>query len=189
MKQYKGMLLGIVILSLVGCSAAGVVHTNDPYKKIDQAYSLMNQGRAIPAERLAKEALSDFTKSNDKFGIAEAHVFFGQFYKHKTYRSYASYYKEGNEYDPTSGKSISHSAKAADVYIGIGNYTQAAKAQFALANAYLDSNKQKSCELYDESLESYNKGKKLNPRERFNFNPNFKSYEELVNAFKSKYCS
>ena len=184
MNYYKGIVLLIFFTSLLGCAAAGVVYTSDPYKKIDNAYSLMRQGRAIPAERLGKEALADFTKSSDKFGIAEAHLFFGQFYKHKTYRAYASYYKDGNEYDPTNGKAIFHSAKAVETFINLGNYTQAAKAEFSLANSYIKSDKNKACQLYDKSLVSYEKGKKLNPGESFWFDPRFNSFEDLVNAYK-----
>ena len=186
----KLKLLSILFLTtaVLGCSSSGVIYTVDPMQKLVNGYDLMNQGRAIPAERLGKEALASFTGSSDQNGIAESHIFLGQLYKHKAYRDAADFYKKNNEYDPTNRKSISHTQQAIDIYEAMGNYVQMAKGQFALANAYLSSDNSKSCSLYEESITSIAKGKIENPGESFQFNPSYGSAEEMINSFKAKYC-
>ena len=78
MKYY---LITALILSITACSAVGVFHTSDPYQKIKNSHAMMNQGRTIPAERFAKEALHEFEEKNDSFGQGEAHVALGLAYK------------------------------------------------------------------------------------------------------------
>ena len=188
MKKYRCIIFFSIMAGLLGCSAAGVVYTSDPYKKLNNAYALMNQGRPIPAERSAKEALASYAESNNKAGVAESHIFFGQLYKHKSYELFDTSARQINE-ESSRDKSIYHSQKAVDIYTDLGNYTQAAKAKFALANGYVKKDKATACRLYDESVMDFTKGKRLNTTEGFKFNPKFKSFESMVASFKQKFCS
>jgi hypothetical protein len=73
----KLTIISFVTLFLLGCAAAGVPYTNDPMTKLNYAYQLMGtQGRGLAAEKLGLEALSDFEKSKNLYGEAEAHTFF-----------------------------------------------------------------------------------------------------------------
>ena len=189
MKLAKVLTLSGFALVMLGCSAAGVSYTSDPMQKLADGYELMNQGRAIPAETLGKEALLSFQESGDQYGLAETHIFFGQLYKHRAYRDAAEYYTKYNEYDPTNEKSITHTRKAIDIYVVIGNYTQAEKGKFALANAYLKNDKNMACNLYEDSIISLKKGSVENPGETFYFNPNFASAEDMISSFKTRYCA
>jgi len=188
MKNYRLLFLSCCLTILSGCAAFGVPYTSDPLTKLSYSYTLMNQGRPLPAEKLANEALESFTKDGNTFGMADVHIFFGQLYKHSSYRSFSKYYEEQGEYDPTNGKAIFHSQEAVELFESIGNFTQTAKAKFALANAYLGSNNEKACLLYDETLEAYEKGKTVNPGDSFQFNQYYKTFEGLVEAFKGEYC-
>jgi len=183
------VLIYVGMIFLTGCAAFGVPYTSDPYTKVDYSYTLLSQGRALPAEKLTNEALQEFIKTGDTRGEAEAHVFFGQFYKSPTYRSYAPFYKKQGEYDPSNDKAISHSLLAVELYEGINNYMQAAKAKFSLATAYLDVDQVKACNSFDETLVSYKKGETENPTETFQYNNYYGSFEGLIDAFKRKFCT
>lgn len=55
MKKYLSLL--IICYFVSGCSAVGVIASSDPEVKINQAYALLDSGRAFPAERLFKEVI------------------------------------------------------------------------------------------------------------------------------------
>ena len=134
----KRVIISIISIFVLGCSAAGVPYTSDPMKKVSQAYQLMNTDlRGIAAERLGLQALADFEKSNDAYGIAEAHTFLGLFYKNKSYRDHKDFYIKHDEYDPTSAKSIKHFELAVDAFEKDGDYWGVSKAYFSMGNAYL----------------------------------------------------
>ena len=171
----KLILVATITTLLFGCAAAGVPYTSDPFKKIGNGYALMNMGRGLPAEKLAKEALKTFEENNNKNGIAEAHILLGQLYK--------------QEFFGKNVKSAYHSGKAIAIYEGMGNHTQAAKAKFAQANAYLQIDKAKACNLYEASLGSLKRGRIENPKEKFQFNPHFKSAEDMISGFKTHNCA
>ena len=160
---------------LLGCSAAGVVYTADPYKKVNDSYIMMNQGRPIPAERFAKEALVEFTSKNDHFGKGEAHIALGLLYKTSMMKK--------------QSKSISHFKKAIEEFTSANNIANTAKAKFGLANAYAgDNQNDKQCEMYNESLKDYELSIEQNPNTQFKFNPAFSSFGEMVKAFTKEYC-
>jgi len=168
----------IIILSVIylsACAAAGVTYTSDPYKKISNAYQMVQMNRYIPAERFAKEALKEFIKTNDKFGQGEAYTALGGLYK---------------QMFKNQTKAIKNFKNAIKAYQEANNYTMVGKAKFGLANAYHAGNQlDKHCDMYNQSIADYKKGKKLNPKSDFRINPRFTSFEEMVNAFKNKYCS
>lgn len=187
MLKHLAPILTAIILS--GCAAALVPYTSDPNTKLKNSYSLVSAGRAIPAEKFAKEALETFESENNFEGMAEAHVFLGQFYRSQTYRRYSNFYKGIDSYDPTNGKSIHHSQLAVDIYSQIKNYTQKAKAKSVLATAYLTEDRNKACVLFDESLDAYAKGKEETPLESFEYNNYYGSFNGLIEAYKKEYCS
>lgn len=181
--------LVLIAITLSGCAAALVPYTSDPNKKLRNSYSLLSAGRAIPAEKFAKEALETFKNESNIEGMAEAHVFLGQFYKSQTYRRYEKFYRARDSYDPTNGKAIHHSQLAVDLYSQIMNYTQKAKAQSVLATAYLTEDRRKACVLFDESLKAYEIGKEETPLESFEYNDYYGSFNGLIEAYKKEYCS
>ena len=169
----KNILYLIVSSALLGCSAAGVLATNDPYEKLNNSYTMLNQGRLIPAEKLGKEALQQFKVSNDIFGQGEAHTALG------------AVYKSSNK--PI--KSISHFEKAISSFTSLNDFANTSKAKFGLANAYAINNQPvEQCKLYNESLLDYKKGLETNPNMKFQFNPNYSSFEAMVNSFIGEYC-
>ena len=99
------------------------------------------------------------------------------------------YFKKIDDYDPTIKRSVTNCEKAVEYFKKDNDLWGAAKATFVMANAYsVDNNIKKSCELYDEALSLYlSKENKFKGRIHTH-NPNFKDYEEMINAFKTKFC-
>lgn len=64
--------LGALTL-LMGCAAAGVPETSDPYVKLDQAAEKDRQGRIAIEERLLEDAVRMFRADGDELGLAEAY--------------------------------------------------------------------------------------------------------------------
>lgn len=183
------LFLLMVLVLLNGCAAALVPYTSEPNQKLKNSYALLSTGRAIPAEKFAKEALETFESENNFRGMAEAHVFLGQFYQSPTYRRYAKFYEKNDSYDPSNGKAIHHSQIAVDIYNQINNHTQKAKAKSILATAYLTEDLNKACALFDESLDAYEIGRIETPLESFEYNNYYGSFNGLIEAFKKEYCS
>jgi len=179
----------LVCVVLIGCSAAMVPDTSDPWKKLQNASYLIDDDRAIPAQRLAKEALADFEAANNAEGVAQAHMVLGNFYKSKTYRNHAGFYKKHNEYDPTLRTSIEHFAKAAETYRTLGDNWGVSTALFGMGNAeHVDGNQQRGCELYKEALDLYLSTANDPNRKVHWWNPKFESYDRMIQAFTQKYC-
>ena len=186
----KLTILSAISLFLLGCAAAGVPYTKDPMTKLDYAYQLMNtEGRGIAAEKLGIEALADLEKANDVYGVAEAHIFLGLFYKSKSYRAHNDFYTKYNEYDPTATKSIYHFKQAAQAFENDGDFWGVSKAYFAMGNSYITDNDHiAGCLKFRESLEIYNSDKNVFKGRIHPHNPNYKSFDAMIEAFIVKYC-
>ena len=186
----KRIIISIISIFVLGCSAAGVPYTSDPMKKVSQAYQLMNTDlRGIAAERLGLQALADFEKSNNAYGIAEAHTFLGLFYKNKSYRDHKDFYIKHDEYDPTSAKSIKHFELAVDAFEKDGDYWGVSKAYFSMGNAYLvDEDQINGCTQFNRSLTIYNSDKNVFKGRVHPHNPAFDSFDEMIEAFIDRYC-
>lgn len=66
---------------LVGCSAFGVLKSNDPQVKISQAYQLIQNGRNFPAIRLFNEVIEIGKKENNLALQAQGYNGLGDVYK------------------------------------------------------------------------------------------------------------
>lgn len=186
----KPVIVSIVVLALMGCAAAGVPYKNDPNQKLNQAYQLMNsEGRALPAEKLGLEALSQFGSQNNWYGVAESQYFLGTFYKSKVYRSYKEFYVKHNEYDPTSRKSISHFKEAILAFEKDGDYWGVSKSTFAMGNAYAtDNDLESACSNYRNALEIYHSDKNVFKGRVHPHNPTFESYDSMIESFIEAKC-
>lgn len=185
--KYRLIILLIIVYITSGCSAALVPYTNDPYTKLQQACELIDLGRAIPAEKLTKDALGIFKKKGDKLGEAEAYFLLGNFYKSQAYSNYEDFYKNNKlEYTPCCEKSIENYRFAVQVYKEIGDYMGVAKSYFAMGNAYgVDKNISEQCQMFKKSIAAFRKAKELKEgQQKFQIrNPNFKDFEGMVVAF------
>ena len=186
----KLTIISLITLFLLGCSAAGVPYTSDPWTKLNYAYQLMDtQGRGIAAEKLGLEALADFKKSKDIYGIAETQTLLGLFYKNRSYRDHKEFYIRHNEYDPTASTSIKHFEEAVKAFEEDGDYWGVSKALFSMGNAYTtDDDYVNACLKYNESLTIYQSDKNVFNGRVHPYNPAFKSFDSMIEAFINKYC-
>ncbi len=186
----KLTIVSLITLLLLGCAAAGVPYTNDPMTKLNYAYQLMGtQGRGLAAEKLGLEALSDFEKSKNVYGVAEAHTFLGLFYKNRSYREHKDFYVKHSEYDPTASKSIKHFELAAKAFEDDGDYWGVSKALFSMGNAYgTDNDYVHGCIKFKESLAVYKSDKNVFKGRSHPHNPAFKSFDAMIEAFIAKHC-
>ena len=76
MKTFKTLkILSLTVLFfLTSCLAAGVPYTSDPRMKLSYALQMDTFGRCIPAINLAKDALKDFEKKDNKVGMQYAYL-------------------------------------------------------------------------------------------------------------------
>lgn len=78
----RKITLFIVGCLFCSCAMAGIFSSDDPYQKLTDAFNLLGTRpipRALPAEKLIKEAISDFEKQKDYYGIGTAQFMYGQF--------------------------------------------------------------------------------------------------------------
>lgn len=147
------------------------------------------QGRGIAAEKLGLEALDDLKKANNVYGVAEAHTFLGLFYKSKSYRAHSDFYTKHGEYDPTATKSIYHFEEAAKAFNSDGDLWGVSKAYFGMGNSYItDNDNINGCLKFKESLEIYNSEENVFKGRIHPHNPNYKSFDAMIESFIVKYC-
>ncbi len=101
-------ILLLSLLSLFSCAAALVPASNDPQTKLNQAASLFQNGRAVGALSLIKQAIPMFEEKGDKEGLARAYLAYGDVYK--------SGVSEGAVKLPDLNKAAESYKKAAEVY-------------------------------------------------------------------------
>jgi len=174
------LFLLVPILFLAGCSAFLVTESSDPYIKLTQASELLEIGRPIPSERIAKEALGIFIVEKDKYGESEANFFLGIFYKTKS--GWANVATE--DY---LNKAINKLTLAEKGYISLGENIQASKVAFELGQSYRGKERTDiTCQYYEKSIELYKTGK--GEHKEFSFNLAFKSPLELIQVHIEHVC-
>jgi tetratricopeptide (TPR) repeat protein len=168
------MIVFSCLLTLAGCLAVGVPTTDDPDTLINYAYTMMNQGRPLPAKRFIDEALEKYRAQGNELGMAKA------------YHAYGNYYKNGQLGFKQYEESEQNFRKALELYEKNGNYPGIVKSYFGIGNTYRSRDVAKECDAYRHSLSSYQKGIKLDPdmdRKIGLLNRNFKTVGDMVIAF------
>lgn len=156
MVHFNLLIIFLSSLLLLGCSSAGVIHSNDPSVKISQAYQLKSQSRPIPAQKLLQEALVIYQAENNKQGEARAYLGLGDLYKSQSYQSQADIFKKWNEYQ-SYADAASYYLKAGNIYEEKLDYWSLSRTYSAAGDAHiLDGRVKESCELYVKVGEIFN---------------------------------
>lgn len=178
LKVIAFILFGFVVL---GCSAVGVIESSDPDIKIEQAYALMNVGRALPAQRLFKEAIDIAKERKDRYLEARAIVGLGDLYRNAQYgvdkQNLTNYKLSTEKYD-----------EAARVYTEIGFNKGATMAYLGAAwAAAMDGNTQLACGYYKKTAAAFKKpsGGKVD-RMSPELDSESKPFSETLAEYKSK---
>jgi len=145
----KSVKILCLFLFVSGCSAAGVMESSDPAVKVQQAIELQKLQRAIPAERLIKEAIAIYEERGDKVGLANAYINYGTMIISDTYKGYGTsvLVHENNE-----KIALSYMEKALVLATDAGEPEYQRFAEIQLARLYKTLGyKDKSCKAYDMS--------------------------------------
>jgi tetratricopeptide (TPR) repeat protein len=147
-----------LLFLLTSCAAALVPETNDPKEKIQQAYTLMGQGRSLAAEKLMKQAQDMFRKKGETSEVGRSYLALGDLYKSgKTH---------GDLKLPDYRKSADSYAQAAKVYLSINWAMTESMALWFAGGLYIDSGDKKlGCSYLAKALSAF----KLNSKDKSQF--------------------
>ena len=141
----KYLLLILVLVS--GCAGVGLVATSDPDEKIQQAYVLMAQDRAILAKDLIGQALKTYEETGNKLGMAEAYHAYGNLYI-------------SNSNDSGYVEAINSFKKSQSIFNEAGSEIGVIKSMVGIANSSrLRNENSKACAYYKSALSRYELGK------------------------------
>ncbi|MEJ2452138.1 MAG: hypothetical protein P8047_15995 [Gammaproteobacteria bacterium] len=181
----------IIILLCSGCTGVGFVATSDPGKKLQQAYALIAQDRAVMAEDVIKQAMNIYKEKNDKLGMAEAYHAFGNLYMSKSYHGKnAETFKSLGTYDGTYQNSINNFKKAIGLFEASNSEVGVVKSMVGIGNAYIEkSEPSEACKYYNQALSRYNADKKSGAisNEPQIFDKRFSNMGQVIEAYVEHY--
>ncbi|TDK66379.1 tetratricopeptide repeat protein [Sapientia aquatica] len=159
MNKHPGLLC-ITTWLLVGCSAFGVIETNDPGQKLAQARQLFSiLDRPLPAERLIRESIDIYTANNDNAGLAEAYRYYAFFFKSPSVTHWEHVYAPNGfldksaKFDGRYEMSIKYFDLSLAEWNRIGRHDWDANIELNKASAYLQMNQnENACRSYSLSL-------------------------------------
>lgn len=197
-------LLGIVIL-LTGCAGAMVPATDDPQKKIHQAYQLLSVYRYVPARKLIDEAAHIYRDRGDLGGVAYAFTASTDYYRYTTSPAYKKYYENyvsslapttpidladvlGPPLAPTT---MEESKKAVEAYdraitaaVSKSNHFEASNLYYRLFIHFArDWNTVEGCNALTESVKQHDLGKAADPESTVSYDTaHYASFQAQIAA-------
>jgi tetratricopeptide (TPR) repeat protein len=177
MKLIVGLAFTLLLM-ISGCAGIGVVETNDPLRKLDDAeYLYMRQDRPLIAERLIREATAIYQERGDAHGLANAHREYADLLGSLSGSKWEKYYREKGFQDKTvtfdnrTEKASEYYRKALDFYkqaeqqyLNTAKYDALTNVYFNMAWSYrMVGEHEKSCAFYDKTVDAYNENIKRNP--------------------------
>jgi len=190
----KIFFISLLLTLIGGCAAMLVPETNDPAQKLRDAYMLFDkQKRPLPAERLIRESIDIYKKSNDELGLAEAYKAYGYFFRSGAVEKYHKHYnakgfiETSASYNTRHDKSIEYFDKAKEIYLKNSKYGDVTNIYLNMGFTYeFANNNEKACESYKKSLNSNIKHLEMIPEAPIVLPSGFKSYEEYINGFNKR---
>jgi tetratricopeptide (TPR) repeat protein len=178
----RGICVGFVMTVLVflnGCSGVGVVQTDDPLTKLNQAEALYTQqDRPLIAERLILEAIDLYQQRGDSHGLGLAHRAYADLLRSPSVTGkWAVYYQKNGFYDKVTTfdsrieKSSEYYTKALSHFSNAEPKLKDEKRFDALTNLYFNmaftntrlNQKNQACSFYDKASAAYLENIRLNP--------------------------
>jgi tetratricopeptide (TPR) repeat protein len=179
-----------IFITLSGCSAVGVVQTNDPAKKIEQAASLFSQqDRPLPAERLIQEAADIYRSTGNDVGLAEAYRTYAFFFRSQAVEHWGWHYRQygfldkSATFDNRYEKSIEYFDHSKALWEKAGRHDWTANIELNKGFTFmLLKQPENACLAYDASLRANAEF----PPKNVQMPKGFASYVEFVEDFKRK---
>lgn len=178
----RGIFVGFVMTVLMflnGCAGIGVVQTDDPLTKLNQAADLItHQDRPLIAERLIFEAIAIYQQRGDSHGLGLAHRAYADLLRSPAVTGkWAFYYQKNGFYDKVTTfnnqieKSSEYYTKALGHFSNAEPKLKDEKRFDALTNLYFNmaftssrlNQKNQACSFYDKASAAYLENIRLNP--------------------------
>ncbi|MFI5343852.1 MAG: hypothetical protein ACHQUC_06490 [Chlamydiales bacterium] len=188
-------------LLLTSCAGFGIVATNDPLVKLNDAeYLFMNYDRPLPAEKLIFEAMDIYQKENNSRGLGNAHREYGEFLLSHSVTKWEKYYRNNGFRDKTItfenrvAKSSEYFEKALEFYLKSEKKPLEAEQFDDLSNLYFNigwtyfrlHDLNNSCKFYNKSLEANTENIHRNPTAKPQVSSNFGSFSDMIASEKKR---
>jgi len=174
---------------LIGCASMGVIKTNDPYRKLSDAYDLIwNQQRPLPADSLILEAMEIFRKSNDEKGLALAYTRYAELLGSPAAKIFVTTnFQDGTPKEKRFDRSVEYLKLAKELSVKLNDYESLANQEFKTALAYENIKKvSEACAAYTATAEAMTTYQRNVPNAQVNFPPSYRSFNEYVEAQKKR---
>jgi tetratricopeptide (TPR) repeat protein len=181
----------IILMSLTACSAFGVIESDNPAVKLQQAKQLFNTlDRPVPAERLIRESIAIYEKNDDAAGLAEAYRYYGFFFGSQSVTHWAHVYNPNGFLDKSAtfntrnDKSIEYFNLALAQWEKIGQHEWDSNIELNIATAYMRMNQNdNACRAYDLSLKA---DQKYHSEGKIDLPQGYSSVSEFIVALKQR---
>jgi tetratricopeptide (TPR) repeat protein len=181
-------------LVTMGCAAALVPATGDPYEKLSHASRLFDkQERPLPAEKLIIESIQSFEKADDKLGLAHAYRVYGFFFKSQGVEKWEKFYRENGFQDESAAfdtrllKSIDYFDRSIPLFQNMQAYDIAVNVTLNKGFTLMQLNENsKACAAFEETLENNRRNIEAHPAAKPEAPAGFSSIEDYVAALQTK---
>lgn len=194
MKKSGMILLVFCCAAAIGCAAIFGRSTDDPAIKLKWAsehYASRDEPRQ--AEKLIREALLIYERSDNQLGMAAAYREYGLFFRSNAVTKFEKYYVKEGFLDRSASfagrysRAADYFNKAKDIFARYGENEALSNIYVSLAKTYLLLNRQQAaCEAFEEGMKSYAAFKKSNPAAREYRAEELSNYEEYVGQMKKQ---
>jgi tetratricopeptide (TPR) repeat protein len=192
----RSTLVAVLLASLLcACAGVGIVATNDPLTKLNDAAVLFGQkDRPLPAERLIIEAINIYQHNGDSHGLGNAYREYAELLTSPAVaRDEAVYRRDGFAdksitFDNRLTKANDFYRKALEYYDQAAPQLRSAGRYDALTNVYYNmarvnlalGRKDKACTDFDLTLDAYKQNIQQLPSAKPNFSRGFSSLPEAL---------
>nr|MBF0683486.1 hypothetical protein [Pseudomonas sp.] len=185
----------LVIISVGGCSAVGVIASSDPYQKLAVADSLAEHNRPAVAERLIVESIAICKETDDRHCFAAAYRGYGLFFMSESIegRQWKPHYAQNGFIDSTVSlddrysRAIDFLKKSRNIYIENGEYDAVTNLSLSIGFAYvMQGDYSPACQAYDESLQAYAENVRNNPNVKIHLPEKYANFPNYIEIQKNR---
>ena len=188
-------LVTMFLLLISACAGVGIVSTEDPLAKLNDAEVLIQQkNRPVPAEKLIQEAIAIYQSTDDLHGLGNAYREYGDLLRsfavvrwEPQYRRYG-FLDKSITFDNRLVKATDFYGKALESYERAVPKLREAGRYDALTNVYfnmawshraLEATAQ-ACADFDHTVEAYTENMKRNPSAKSHVPAGFSSLPDAI---------
>ena len=193
MQRLTGILVIGMMMILGGCAGFGR-STENPAQKIQWADELISSKEdPIPAEKLIREAIDLYQKSNNQLGLAESYREYGIFFRSYAVTRSEKYYKEKGFLDTSANintryqKALEYFTKAKDIFKEQNRFEDLSNMHVSIAKTLVMLNLNKAaCDELKEGLDTHAAFTKANPEAKELRSEEMTNYVEYIGTLKTQ---